>query len=90
MISANDIQARLRQLPFVPFRIETSSGQAYDVSHPDLVQVGSRSLIIGLANIDDPNQFQTASRVPVIHVIDLRDLPNAAASDGNDNRLNKD
>jgi hypothetical protein len=81
MITANDIQARLRQLPFVPFRIETNSGQAYDVSHPDLVQVGSRSLIIGLANVDDPNQFQTASRVPVIHVIDLRDLPTGAGSD---------
>jgi hypothetical protein len=83
MISADDIQARLRQLPFVPFRIETSSGQAFDVSRPDLVQVGSRSLIIGLSNVDDPSQFQTASRVPVIHVIDLRDLPGSASSDEN-------
>jgi hypothetical protein len=84
MISANDIQARLRQLPFVPFRIETSSGQAFDVSRPDLVQVGSRSLIIGLSSVDDPSQFQTASRVPVIHVIDLRDLPGSAPSDANE------
>ena len=81
MITPDDIQARLRQEPFVPFRIETRTGQAYDVSHPDLVQVGSRSLIIGLANVDDPNQFQTASRVPVVHVIDLRDLPSSAKTE---------
>ena len=56
MFSADDIQARLRKRPFVPFRIETRSGQAYDVNHPDLVQVGSRSLIIGMTK--DPTQFR--------------------------------
>jgi hypothetical protein len=81
MYTAAEIQARLRERPFVPFQIVTHSGQAYDVNHPEMVQVGNRSLIIGMAGIDDPAQFKTASRVAMIHVIDLRDLPGDKASD---------
>jgi hypothetical protein len=81
MYTADQIQARLREQPFVPFQIVTNSGQTYDVKHPDAVQVGKRSLIIGIASINDPAQFKTASRVAVIHVIDLRDLPDSAPSE---------
>jgi hypothetical protein len=80
MYTAAEIQARLRERPFVPFQIVTNSGQAYDVNNPEMVQVGSRSLIIGMAGIADPAEFQTASRVAMVHVIDLRDLPGDKAS----------
>jgi hypothetical protein len=81
MYTTAEIRARLRERPFVPFQIVTNSGQSFDVKHPESVQVGDRSLIIGLASIDDPAQFKTASRVAMIHVIDLRDLPDSAPSE---------
>jgi hypothetical protein len=37
MYRAEDIQARLRQKPFQPFRIIASEGLRYDINHPDLV-----------------------------------------------------
>ncbi len=78
MFTADDIQARLHERPFVPVRIVTSSGQSYDVSHPDLVLVGRRFLIIGTASNENPSQIEAASRVAVMHVTDLQDVPNAA------------
>ena len=78
MFTADDIQARLHERPFVPVRIVTSSGQSYDVSHPDLVLVGRRFLIIGTASNENPSQIEAASRMAVMHVTDLQDVPNAA------------
>ena len=79
----HDIQNRLRERPFVPLRVVTGSGQAYDIRHPDLVLVGRRALIIGTASNDNPTQFETASRVAVMHVVDLQDLPTSASSESN-------
>lgn len=75
MFTADSIQARLREKPFVPVRIITSSGQAYDVPHPDLVLVGRNALIIGTASKENPTQFDTANRVAILHVTEMQDLP---------------
>ncbi len=83
MFTSDDIQARLRERPFVPVRIITSSGQSYDVSHPELVLIGRRFLIIGTASNENPSQIEAASRVAVMHVTDLQDIPNAAPTDTN-------
>jgi len=83
MFTADDIQARLHETPFVPLRVVTSSGQAYDVTHPNLVLVGQRALIIGTASNDNPTQFETASRVAILHVADLQDLPTSKPFDTN-------
>jgi hypothetical protein len=83
VFTADDIQARLRERPFVPVRVVTSSGQSYDITHPDLVLTGRRFLIIGAASNDNPTQIETASRVAVMHVVDLQDIPNASPTDAN-------
>ena len=33
---------RLRQRPFVPFRLHVSDGSLYEIRHPDLVWVAAR------------------------------------------------
>jgi len=83
MFTADDIQARLRERPFVPVRVVTNSGQTYDINHPDLVLVGRRALIIGTASNENPSQFESASRVAVMHVTDLQDLPTGPPTDTN-------
>jgi hypothetical protein len=84
MFSADDIQARLRQQPFGPLRIVTSTGQTYDVRHPELVIVGRRFLMIGLPSADNPSQAEQITRVSLLHVTEVQDLPtpNPAAGDG--------
>lgn len=78
MFSAEDIQARLRGLPFTPVRIVTTTGDAYDIHHPDLVLTGRRFLIIGVPTSDNPTVAEQVTRVAMVHVVELRDLPNAA------------
>lgn len=80
MFTADDVQARIRERPFVPVRIVTSSGQAYDITHPDLVLVGRRALIIGTASNENPSQFEAASRVAILHITDMQDLPGTSTS----------
>jgi hypothetical protein len=80
MFSSDDILTRLRQSPFVPVRIIISSGQTFDVLHPDLVLVGRRDMIIGMASKDNPARYEQTTRVPLMHVTALEDLPMSAAA----------
>lgn len=48
MFTATDFRDRVRQQPFMPFRVVTTTGQTYDIYHPDLVMVGTRDLAIGI------------------------------------------
>ena len=75
MFTADDIQARLRDRPFTPVRFVVSTGQTYDVYHPDLVLVARRFLIIGLPSTDNPIQAEQVTRVGILHVTEMRDLP---------------
>ena len=75
MFSPDDIQERLKGQPFLPVRIVTSSGQMFDIYHPDLVMVGRRYLIIGTASTENPRQFELTTRVALWHVSALEDLP---------------
>ena len=78
VFSSDDIQRRLRQSPFIPVRIIISSGQTFDVLHPDLVLVGRRDITIGMASTENPTQYEQTTRVPIMHVTALEDLPTTA------------
>jgi hypothetical protein len=75
MFTADEIQSRIRSQPFVPVRIMTSSGQAFDIPHPDLIMIGRRDLIVGTASNKNPWQYEQTSRVAIMHVTALEDLP---------------
>ena len=75
MFTADDLKARIRQHPFVPLRIVTSSGEAFDLYHPDLIMVGRRDLTIGIASVEHPGQYERQTRVAIMHVTALEDLP---------------
>jgi hypothetical protein len=82
MFGPDDIQSRLRQQPFVPVRIIISSGQQFDVFHPDLVLVGRRDMIIGMASSENPAQYDRTTRIPLMHVTALEDLPAQSSVNG--------
>lgn len=75
MFSPEDIQNRIRQRPFVPLRIVTSSGQAFDIYHPDLILVGRREIVIGRSSTENPAHFDQLTRLALMHVTALEDLP---------------
>jgi hypothetical protein len=83
MFTAEDIANRIKSQPFVPVRIATSDGQSYDVYHPDLVMVGRRAIIVGTASAESPSHFDLVSRLAIIHITSLADLPTPAKHGGN-------
>jgi hypothetical protein len=83
MFNADDIQARVRQRPFVPVRIATSAGQAFDIYHPDLIMVGRRDVTVGTASTENSSQYDRQTRIAIIHVTALEDLPTPILPGGN-------
>jgi hypothetical protein len=75
MFSSEGIQKRLKQQPFEPLRILMSSGEHYDIHHPDLVVVGKRHLFVGTASEDNPTIFDRSSLLSLMHITALESLP---------------
>jgi hypothetical protein len=74
MFTSDEIQKRVKQNPFVPMRIITSAGDHYDVHHPELVMVGRRLVIVGTASAKNPSQFDTATRLSILHIAAIENL----------------
>lgn len=83
MFQANEIQARVHVRPFVPLRITTSAGQSFDVYHPDLILVGHREVTIGRASTAHPTQYDQLTRLAIMHITALEDLPIPQLPTGN-------
>ena len=83
IFSPDDVQARLRSQPFSPMRIVTTTGQVYDIHHSDLVIVGRRFLMVGMPSTENPTQADQITRIALVHVTEIQDLPSPApASNG--------
>jgi hypothetical protein len=82
MYRSEDILVRLRERPFRPLRIIASEGMKFDVFHPDLVLVGRHDVMIGSPEPNNPSVYDRVTRVALVHIVALEDLP-APASGGN-------
>jgi hypothetical protein len=74
MFRPEEVQQRLREKPFRPFRIIASEGLRYDIYYPDLVLVGSRDLMIGFSAPNRPTIYDQVTRVALVHVVALEDI----------------
>jgi hypothetical protein len=75
MFTTADIRDHVRRRPFVPFRVTTSSGQTFDVRHPEFVLVFRRFLEIGIPVPEEPNFLDRAEQVSILHITSVTDLP---------------
>jgi hypothetical protein len=67
-------EAALRQ-PFEPFRVILTTGATYDIRHPDLIMVGHRSAVIGVANEPTGAVYDRTVKVDLLHVVGIEELP---------------
>ena len=53
----------LTQRPFRPFRLVMSSGQAYDVRHPEMAMLTRTDILVGVGDTDEgvPAEFRICS-----------------------------
>ena len=83
MFTAKEVYHRVKAAPFIPVRIRTSDGISYDVFHPDLVIVGPRFVMVGTASAEGPEYAELVTRIAMIHISALEDLPIPTKPGGN-------
>ena len=83
IFTSDDIQTRLKEQPFVPARLVTTTGQTYDLYHPEMVVVARRFLFVGLPSAENPIQADQVTRLAYVHLTESRDLPQPIATTSN-------
>jgi hypothetical protein len=77
MITSADVRERLAYRPFEPFRIVTSSGQHYDILHPDFLFVTKRTLAVGTPKKVSDKEPDGLHLVSMLHVTALEVIPHS-------------
>lgn len=64
----------LTQHPFKPFRLIMSSGQSYDVRHPEMAMLTKSDILVGIGDTDEgvPAEFKICSLLHVTAIEPLR------------------
>ncbi len=75
-----ELTQMLRRQPFVPFRIHVTTGQTYDIRHPELVWVRRQCADIALDPDPKTGVIDTAERVSLLHIVRIEDLETSAKS----------
>jgi hypothetical protein len=67
----------LAQRPFQPFRLVMSSGQTYEVRHPEMAMLTRTSILVGIDDYGDgiPAEFKICSLLHVATVEPLSSSP---------------
>lgn len=71
----------LTQRPFKPFRLVMSSGQSYDVRHPEMAMLTRTDILVGIDETRDgvPASFKICS---LLHVTAIEPLSAATTGPG--------
>lgn len=69
-----DLARYWRQRPFHPIRVYLANGQAYEVGHPEMMMVGKRSVLIGLASYPGRTLFDRLVDVDLVQIIRVESL----------------
>ncbi len=75
----------MSERPFRPFRLVMSSGQTYEVRHPEMAMVTKSDLLVGLDEDDElgvPTRFKICSMLHVTAVEPL-EISSGGSNDGN-------
>jgi hypothetical protein len=68
----------LTRRPFQPVRLTLSSGQAFEIRHPEMAMLTRTSILIG-TDIDEEGVPQEFKIVSLLHVTSIEPLSNQAA-----------
>jgi len=73
-VTIDSLKARLGRRPFEPFRVVTSSGERYDVRHPENAWLYKSGLIVahGGGNGDLPESY---ADLALLHITAVEKLP---------------
>ncbi len=64
----------LRRRPFIPFRIHLTTGESYDIRHPELVWVFRQCADMAINPNPKTGVIERAERVSLLHIVRLEPL----------------
>lgn len=81
-MTAETFREILKRTPFEPFRVVMSSGESYNIMHPEMAFVTARALILALPDSSAPEGERIAfcSYLHIAHVETLRSQAERRAS----------
>jgi hypothetical protein len=80
-MTRKDLANRVKERPFVPFRLVLTEGTSYDVRHPEQIMVARDSIVIGLPSASEEEDFfETTVLADLFHVVRLEPLPARTAN----------
>ena len=74
----HDLQRKLHENPFRPFRIRLVNSSTYDITEPWMVMVGESSAVVATQTRKDDKGYELAldwKTVSIAHIIEFSDLP---------------
>ena len=77
-----ELHDTLRNSPFRPFRIKLTTGETFDVTHPDFAALTRSSILVFTSSQQDeiPDRF---SQYDLLHVVGIEPVEEAKRSGGN-------
>jgi len=80
-----ELHDTLRKLPFEPFRIKLTTGDAFSIGNPDFAALTRSSILIFTSSQDDeiPDRF---SQYDLLHVVGIEPLGEIKHAGGNRNK----
>ncbi len=81
-MTADTFREILRRQPFEPFRVVMSSGESYNVLHPETAFVTGKALILALPDParEDGESLAFCSYLHIAHIETLKSRPERRAS----------
>jgi hypothetical protein len=78
-MTLQEFKETLNRQPFVPFRITLSSGQSFEVRHPETAFLSRTSIYIGAGGFEDgvPAEYHICS---LLHVTSIEPIDAAKAT----------
>ena len=73
-MTRKDLAQRVRQRPFVPFRLVLSEGTPYEIRHPEQLMLARDSVVIGVPG-ESEDFFETTILVDLWHIVRLEPTP---------------
>jgi hypothetical protein len=75
-----DLQRKLHDQPFKPFRIRLVNNPTYDITEPWMITVGESSAIVVTRVRTDDRGYHVAEdwrTISIAHILEFQDLPSA-------------
>lgn len=71
----------IRAQPFLPLRIHTTTGQAYDIRHPDQIIVRRGRVDIGISETEEGGVADRVEYVSLLHIVRVEELTSGPSVD---------